>query len=509
MKRGKVRKAAICVPVFLSATARGPNMKKVWMLSLVLAGFYLGAAKGSTVVYVSKIGSDRFPYSSPSTAARTISAAVEAAQPGDIIDVAAGEYVEEVNLKEGIILWGWGADRTAVRIPEAAAYAIKGAASAEIRDLAILGGRRPDDPWDCWTVGLELPPGAGLIVRGCAVRGWFRYGVRADGPGVGQPCVLRRTAVQGCHSGLAFQGPGLYVVDSCSVRDCEWSGAILSKGASCVLAWSALDGNRYSQISCQNISNLDIVGCRVRGGWSGVWAEDAPISMVNCLVWGTENGVAMGFGSQVDLVHCTVTQCQRAFYAAEENEVTISYSIVWGNAEDSSEWLPSGLISEALASDIQTGANPDKWNIDADPLFRDAQNGDFHLTAASPCIDVGCGSDCYTGKAAFIEVDLDGRPRHLYGGRGYWCDPDMGAYEYCISEVRPGPNPDQSTFTWSSLSDKTYSIFYSHDLLTWHLAIANSPSSGNTTTSWIDDGSLTGLPPSLVPRRFYRIVENP
>ena len=34
-------------------------------------------------------------------------------------------------------------------------------------------------------------------------------------------------------------------------------------------------------------------------------------------------------------------------------------------------------------------------------------------------------------------------------------------------------------------------------------------SSGNETTSWLDDGSLTGVPPSLAPRRFYRVLENP
>jgi hypothetical protein len=85
----------------------------------------------------------------------------------------------------------------------------------------------------------------------------------------------------------------------------------------------------------------------------------------------------------------------------------------------------------------------------------------------------------------------------------------MGAYEFYINDLTRGPTPDQTTFTWSSLSDKTYSIFYTDDLLTWHLAIASFPSSGNQTTSWIDDGSTTAIPPSLVPRRFYRTIEKP
>ncbi|MDP2896626.1 MAG: hypothetical protein Q8Q12_08710, partial [bacterium] len=64
-------------------------------------------------------------------------------------------------------------------------------------------------------------------------------------------------------------------------------------------------------------------------------------------------------------------------------------------------------------------------------------------------------------------------------------------------------------FTWSSLEDRTYSVFYTDDLFTWHTAIAAFPSSGNQTTSWLDDGSLTGVPPLLAPKRFYRLLENP
>ncbi len=38
--------------------------------------------------------------------------------------------------------------------------------------------------------------------------------------------------------------------------------------------------------------------------------------------------------------------------------------------------------------DIQ-GGWPGEGNIDADPLFTDIINGDFHLLAGSPCIDAG------------------------------------------------------------------------------------------------------------------------
>jgi len=60
-------------------------------------------------------------------------------------------------------------------------------------------------------------------------------------------------------------------------------------------------------------------------------------------------------------------------------------------------------------------------NIDADPLFLDPENGDFHLTLGSPCIDTGTS----VGAPLF---DFEGDPRPL--GDGY----DIGADEY-----RPDP----------------------------------------------------------------------
>lgn len=131
----------------------------------------------------------------------------------------------------------------------------------------------------------------------------------------------------------------------------------------------------------------------------------------------------------------------------------------------------------------------------------DAENGDFRLSPDSPCIDAG------SNDADLPETDIAGMHRIMFGGKSLAVD--MGAYEFYINRVEPAPGTNQTIFTWSSLPGKTYSIFYTEDLLTWDPAAENFPSSGNQTTSWTDDGSLTGLRPSLVPRRFYRTLENP
>ena len=58
--------------------------------------------------FVSLDGSDEYPYLTPETAGRSIRAAVDAAEPGDTVEVLAGEYLEQVRLKERLCLRGGG-----------------------------------------------------------------------------------------------------------------------------------------------------------------------------------------------------------------------------------------------------------------------------------------------------------------------------------------------------------------------------------------------------------------
>jgi hypothetical protein len=53
---------------------------------------------------------------------------------------------------------------------------------------------------------------------------------------------------------------------------------------------------------------------------------------------------------------------------------------------------------------IVQGGFPGTGNLDQDPLFVDAANGDLHLQAGSPAIDAGLNS------ANTTSVDLDGNP---------------------------------------------------------------------------------------------------
>src|SRR5262249_16704802 len=67
-------------------------------------------------------------------------------------------------------------------------------------------------------------------------------------------------------------------------------------------------------------------------------------------------------------------------------------------------------------------------NINAQPMFVDSSNSDFHLQSNSPCINVGIVDTSF----ALPDIDIDGNPR-IFGAA-----PDMGAFEL---QENPSPDP--------------------------------------------------------------------
>lgn len=112
-------------------------------------------------------------------------------------------------------------------------------------------------------------------------------------------------------------------------------------------------------------------------------------------------------------------------FATGPKKLTVENSILWGN-------LPNQLggIISATYCNVEGGYIGD-GNIEADPMFVDADGWDFHLLHASPCKDAGDNSLVTT------QYDLELDPRIADG------NVDMGADEYyphlyCIGETSPG-----------------------------------------------------------------------
>ncbi|MCL2104513.1 MAG: leucine-rich repeat domain-containing protein [Kiritimatiellaeota bacterium] len=93
---------------------------------------------------------------------------------------------------------------------------------------------------------------------------------------------------------------------------------------------------------------------------------------------------------------------------------TVNNSVVWGNI--GGNWT-NCAVRYSCTTPLPTGTSDGGGNIDADPLFVDAANGDFRLSANSPCLKAGDVS------SVVGTLDLDGQPR-IQNGKV-----DMGAYQ--------------------------------------------------------------------------------
>jgi hypothetical protein len=172
--------------------------------------------------------------------------------------------------------------------------------------------------------------------------------------------------------------------------------------------------------------------------------------------------------------------------------------ILWANTAPAGPQLEDSSVP--TYSCIEGWSEGGEGNIASEPQFFDLNAGDYRLQGGSPCIDAGYNDPSLPTR------DITGMHRIMNGGKSQTVD--MGAWEYYVNAVSRADGGDFAV-TWSLPEGKTYSIFYTDEVFNWHLATDSFSSSGDTTTVWVDDGSLTGIASSLAPCRFYRLLENP
>jgi parallel beta-helix repeat protein len=206
-------------------------------------------------------------------------------------------------------------------------------------------------------------PNDSIVVAATIISGGDRAVTFTGGEDVS--CVLAGFAVTGANTGIYCSGASP-TINNCSIA-----------------------GNGGAGIELDNGSNPEITNCRITanaGAGIQMWARTGGRIIVynypaitNCTIAGNlQGGISGGIP-------------------------TITNSIIWANSPQQIAGT-RGPVSVTY-SDIQ-GGFPGEGNIDADPLFTDPDNGDYHLKSqagrwdpnsqtwvldevTSPCIDAG------------------------------------------------------------------------------------------------------------------------
>lgn len=194
---------------------------------------------------------------------------------------------------------------------------------------------------------------------------------------------------------------------------CRWGGATISD---CILA-SNTAASGGGGVYAGNVNHCIIVGNSAISGGGACYG-----SLNNCLVV-SNSASTDGGGAYLSLI----TNCTVAFNAAVSTGGGVTHlvetdSIIYYNT---AQFGPNFAITRPRDFSgpefCCTTPVPQFFSLGCltnEPLFVNAAAGDFHLQAASACINAGTNSD------AAGPTDLDGNGR-IYGGVV-----DMGAYEY-------------------------------------------------------------------------------
>ena len=154
-------------------------------------------------------------------------------------------------------------------------------------------------------------------------------------------------------------------------------------------------------------SQPTLVNCTLSGNSAsyaggGIWNEGSSPVLTNCTFEGNSaesigGAMANAFYASPRLINCTFVGNEAADGGGMHNYYNclpvLTNCILWGNTPDQIANSESAPV--VTYSDLQGGCNIisgnvcGTGNIDTDPLFVDAENGDYHLLPDSPCIDVG------------------------------------------------------------------------------------------------------------------------
>ncbi|MGB9740118.1 choice-of-anchor Q domain-containing protein, partial [Chloroflexus sp.] len=277
--------------------------------------------------------------------------------------------------------------------------------------------------------------------------------------------------------------------------------------------------------------NVTFNGNHANGGGGGIrvnFTNSSPMLINVVFTNNTTNdrgGGIYNLGTPT-IINATLSNNVAALYGGgiynynDASPTTLRNVIIWGNTASSSPSIYNRVSPRTTISysDIQGCGGSGNWqwecgnndggNIDADPLFVDAANGNVRLQLTSPAIDAGDNTAVPSG----ITTDLDGNPRFVNiptvpdTGNGSPLIVDMGAYEAqdiispsVLSINRASPNPTNAasvelivTFSEpvTGVDNGDFSLFRTGSIS--GAGVTGLSGSGATYTVTVDTGTGSG-----------------
>ncbi len=386
-----------------------------------------------------------------------IQRAINQASDGDVLTVGPGEYDENIDFRgKNIILTSLDPNdpnivartviyRTAAYDPRAKSYDTAGngsivtfssgeTAAATLTGFTIKGGYGTNLSSTLWYGGgifcLSASP---TITHNVIALNMGPIGLQEGQPAGygGGICCIDSQAYVACNvfaDNMAAAGGGILALEDNSI----FHNNLIRGNTASVGGGVALVGGQLINNTLVRNSALQVGG----NLYAGLNDDQSLNSFVaNNIIFGSTQGYGV---------------------AIEGNSST-----PWYICNDVFDCLPGSFI-DATTGQTSDGLTGTGGNISADPRFRDAASGDFHLSADSPCIDAGTS----LVELALGSRDLDGSARH------YGLGIDMGAYEntLCTAPVA-NAGPDQTCLAGQPIqlsgSDSIVCSPTEHTLFIW------------------------------------------
>jgi len=344
---------------------------------------------------------------------------------------------------------------------------------------------------------VQLP--GSTILDGFTVSGGNADSGPTEGGGVqitGSGAALRQCIITDCQ---AVAGGGVYASAAAQISDCRIEGNFASSSG----AGAFFDAALSDVVRCvflQNDSNgsgggasissttVDFVNCRFLGNSSashggGIFVFASSTADVAGAEFSGNSAAGEGGGIMFDAGNGTLLDCSFSgntatggslggAVRASGGNVAIRNGIAWGNSTP--QFSVSGGTFVVTFSDVE-GGFAGTGNIDADPLFSDAdgadntvgtEDDDLTLQQNSPAIDAGDNTvvpldtfdlDGDSNTAEPLPIDLAGDPRFHDDtgvpdtGNGTAPIVDMGAYEFQGTSIPPPPGTGD--FPWDGQTE--------------------------------------------------------